>query len=179
LFLHNFKTPPAGTFQRGAWTADKNVAIRKESLGDPFVEGQYASFYTPELESLGRAITDAGFGAWSYNCDQRGPGLASSLFKQSKAAVTLRKADDGYRQSVGGFVVAWAEAPSGQRGTVVATFGKGRDYETHGSVLAVAACLVGHQAAYPGVHYFWEAFNRPNVVEWLKSADVRISESFT
>lgn len=178
-FTRSRKPQAPGTFQRGEWRMDRSAASRKENLGEPLVESHFASFYTPELETLGTAIIDAEFGAWANSSDGRGLPLTGLLpFKQGKGSTMVRKPSGSYNQSVGGFALAKAETEGGQCCTVLATFGKGRDYELLGAVLATAACLVGHRASLPGVHYFWEAFNRPNVVEWLKSAGVRIGESF-
>jgi saccharopine dehydrogenase (NAD+, L-lysine-forming) len=181
-FMRKRRLQSPGTFRRGVWKADRSVALRKGNLGEPLVEGNFASFYTPELESLGKAITDADFGAWAHYCDRRGLFLAAAVallpYKQTKAMSMIRKAYSGYQQPVGGFAIAKAETKDGKNCTVTANFGKGRDYEVHGAVLATAASLIGHQAVLPGVNYFWQAFNRPNVVEWLKTAGVRITETY-
>jgi saccharopine dehydrogenase (NAD+, L-lysine-forming) len=182
-YLRNRKAQSPGTFQQGVWKAERSVSFRKESLGEPLVESQFASFYTPELESLGKAITDADFEAWVQHFDERGVALSAAAafmpFKQAKSAGVIRKAFDEYNQPVGGFIVAKAETQEGNCCTVIATYGKGRDYEINGAALATAACLVSQHAAYPGVQYFWQAFNRPNAIEWLTAAGVRISETFT
>jgi len=181
-FMQANKRRPSGLFRRGEWKADRSAANRTENLGEPLVEGRFASFYTPELESLGRAMIDADFGSWAHYCDSQSQRLTSAVamlpIGQSKAIGMIRQAYSGYQQPVGGFAVAKAETASGQRCTVLATFGKGRDYELQGSVVATAANLIAHGSSAPGVRYFWEAFHRPTLIEWLKSEGVRISETF-
>ena len=50
-FMRKRQLQPPGAFVRGVWKVDRSVAFRKDSLGEPLVEGQFASFYTPELQS--------------------------------------------------------------------------------------------------------------------------------
>lgn len=170
-----------GYFRKGAWVRAKtSEASLKVDLGDPIGRRRFSLFSMPELNEVGRQLTDCNFLPYSY----------LSSFQNAIAAITIAllplSEDSGVRLlrnifrrnklPVAGFVAVHVTGHSAGRAVTLKTriqFETGFDYWMNGTVLATAARLVASGKVNTGVHYLFDAVDPMTFMDELRKAGVQ------
>jgi hypothetical protein len=179
--------PSPGYFHKGEWVrAGMSEASRKVNLGDPVGLGRFSLFSMPELQEVGRRLTDCDVLAYSYLAGFRNAVAATMLavvrVPEALGVRMLRNVFRRNRLPVGGFVVARVLGRAqGRRLTLTGqiVFEKGRDYWINAIVPAtVAQMIAGGKGVEAGVHFLADAVDPIACMEALKKSGVAQTETW-
>jgi hypothetical protein len=176
-----------GYFRKGEWVhAPMSEASRKVNLGNPVGLRRFSLFSMPELNEVGRRLTDCDVLAYSYLAGFRNAVAASMIallpLPEGSGVRLLRNIFRGNRLPVGGFVVVRLSGRSEGRNaalSVQVVFQAGRHYWINGVVLATAARMISAgKGAQAGVHFLSDAVDPLTFVAELRKAGVQQTETF-
>jgi hypothetical protein len=176
-----------GYFRKGEWVRAKTSELsRKVDLGDPIGLRRFSLFSMPELNEVGRRLTDCNFLPYSYLSGFRNfvAAIALALFPLSEAAAVrlLQGIFLRNRLPVAGFVVVHVAGRSAGRSAALRTritFDAGRDYWMNAVVLATAARMVAAgNGVRAGVHFLPDSVDPIAFVGELRKAGVQQTETF-
>lgn len=176
-----------GYFHRGEWTRAKLSAIsRKVDLGDPVGPGRYSLVSVPELDEIGRRLSDCDVFIYSYLSGLRTVAAATviALFPlpEQLGVRLVRNMFRRNRLPVDGFAVAQVLGRSQGRKFALTTqvvYRERRDYWMNGVVPATVAGMIAEgKSVWPGVHFLADAVDPIKFMEELKKAGVEQSENF-
>ena len=173
-------------FSRGhAMRATSAQALRKVNLGPSIASGRFGLYWTPEMEGVGRRLSDCDVLSYSYVSGIRT--IAASLLLASvplpeRAGIDMiRGIFQRNRFAAGGFAVVEARGISkGRRvlATTTVSFERGRDYWFHATTLATVARLIADRKdVEPGVHFLAGAVEPTAFAAELQRAGIQITES--
>lgn len=176
-----------GYFREGEWVRAKmSEASRKVDLGEPIGLRRFSLFSMPELNQVGRRLTDCSFLTYSYLSGFRNAIAAIliallPLYEKSGVRL-LRNIFRRNRLPVAGFVEVHVTGRSGGRSAVLRSriaFDAGRDYWMNGVALATVARMASTgEGVHPGVHFLSEAIDLRAFMGELRKAGVRQTETF-
>jgi hypothetical protein len=175
-----------GYFRRGEWVRAKmSEASRKVDLGDPIGLRRFSLFSMPELNEVGRRLTDCAFLAYSYLSGFRNvvAALMIALMPLSEefGVRLLRSIFRRNRLPVAGFVVAHVVGRCQGRSATLRTcitFDPGRHYWLNGVVLATVARMVSAgEGAQSGIHFLMDAVDPIALMAELRKAGVQQTET--
>jgi saccharopine dehydrogenase (NAD+, L-lysine-forming) len=176
-----------GYFRKGEWLRAKTAeASRKVDLGDPIGLRRFSLFSMPELNEVGRQLTDCDFLPHAYLSGLRNAAaflmIALLPLSEDSSVRLLRNMFRRNRLAVAGFVeVRVAGRTQGRAATLKlrVTFDAGRDYWMNAVALATVARMVSaRQGVRSGVHYLSAAMDPIAFVAELRKAGVQQTESF-
>ncbi|MFN7918947.1 MAG: saccharopine dehydrogenase NADP-binding domain-containing protein [Bryobacteraceae bacterium] len=175
-----------GYFRKGKWVQAKtSEASRKVDVGSPIGLRRFSLFYLPEQSEVGRRLSGCDFRCYAYLAGARNAldAMMIALLPLSEASAMrrLRNIFRRNRVGVGGFVIVRLRGRSQGRSAVSRfsiTFDSGRDYWIHGVTLATVAGLISRgPGVRPGVHFLSEAVEPALLMQELRKAGVRYSET--
>jgi hypothetical protein len=166
--------------------ARMSEASRKVDLGDPLGAGRYSMFAAPELNELGRRLTDCDLLAYAYVSGLRnavaGAMIALLPLSEKLGVRLLHNMFRRNRLPVGGFVVVHVLGHSRGRAAALRAridFEVGYDYWMNGVVLATIARMVAaRKSIRAGVHFLADAVDPMALMAELQEAGVRQTETF-
>jgi saccharopine dehydrogenase (NAD+, L-lysine forming) len=176
-----------GHFRMGEWVrARTSEASRKVDLGDPIGLRRFSLFSMPELNEVGRRLTDCNFLTYSYLSGFRNAVAAIMLvllpLAEESGVRLLRNIFRRNRLPVAGFVVVHVVSRSGGRSAALRshiTFDAGRDYWMNGVALATVARMVSAgKGVQCGVHFLFDAVDPVALMAELQKAGVQQTETF-
>lgn len=176
-----------GYFRKGAWVhAGMSDTSHKVDLGDPIGVRRCSLFSMPELNEVGRGLTDCEFRTYAYLSGFRNAVAAimiAVLPLSDEAGIRLlRGIFRRNRLPVAGFVVVRVVGRAQARRAVLRSrieFDAGRDYWMNGVALAATARMISAgQGVRAGVRYLFDAVNPTVLVAKLREAGVRQIDSF-
>lgn len=176
-----------GYFRKGEWVRAKaSEASRKVDLGDPIGLRRFSLLSMPELDEVGRALTDCEFRSYAYLSGLRNALAAITIallpLPEEQGVRLLRGMFRRNRLPVAGFVEAHVAGRTERRRAALKArveFDAGQEYWMNGVALATAARMVsaGNRLR-TGVHYLFEAVEPTPFMAELRKAGVRQSETF-
>ena len=186
-FIRRMGLAKPGYFHKGEWVRAKtSEASRKVDLGDPIGLRRFSLFSMPELNDVGRRLTDCDFLPYVYlsGFQNAAAFLMIALLPLSEGSCVrlLRNMFRRNRLAVAGFVEVRVVGRS--QGRVAAlkmriTFEAGRDYWMNAVTLATVARMVSaRQGVQFGVHYLSAAIDPIALMGELRKAGVQLTESF-
>ena len=176
-----------GYFRKGEWVrAKSSEASHKIGLGDPIGLRRFSLYSMPELNEVGRRLTDCNFFPYTYLSGFRNAVAAVMLavlpLSEEPGVRMLRGVFRRNRLPVAGFVVVHAIGRSQGRNTALKArivFDAGRDYWMNAVALATTARMIDKgKGVQPGVHYLADAVDPVVFVEELRKAGVNETDSF-
>lgn len=186
-FVHHVGFPRPGYFREGQRTSVKmSAASRIVDLGEPIGRHRFSLVSVPELDDLGRRLTDCDLFIYSYLSGIRTAAAAMLMALvplPDRLGVRLfRNIFRRNRLPVDGFAVAQVLGQSqGRKCTFTAqvVYRDRRDYWINGLVPAAVARLISQgQAVRPGLHYLSSALDPLLLLSELKKSGVEHSEDF-
>jgi hypothetical protein len=186
-YLRQLGLRSPGYFRKGEWARAKmSEASCKVDLGNPVGPGRFSLFSTPELNEIGRKLSDCDVFTYSYLSGIRTV-LAATLLAvlplpQGVAVQMLRNVFRRNRLAVGGFVVAQVIGRAQRRRLVLTAqivFDKQRDYWINGLVAAMVARMVSEEKGVRrGVDYLADAVDPVAFMAELRKSGVEQTEKF-
>jgi hypothetical protein len=176
-----------GYFRKGEWVRAKmSEASPKVDLGDPIGLRRFSLFSLPELNEVGRRLTDCNFLPYSYLSGFRNAiaaVLIAVLPLSEKSGIRLlRSIFRRNRLPVAGFVVVHVTGRSEGRSATLRSciaFDAGCDYWMNGVALATVARMASTaKGVHAGVHFLSEAVDLLAFMGELRKAGVRQTETF-
>lgn len=186
-YLRQLGLPKPGYFRKGEWIrVPMAKASRNVDLGEPVGLRRFNLFSMPELNEVGRRLTDCDFLTYSY----------LSGFRTAVAAILIallplseesgvRLLENVFRRNhlpVGGFVAVHVRGRSEGRAAALrawTVFEVGRDYWMNGVVLATAARMIATERGVQlGVHFLSDAVDPTVFMAELRKAGVQQTETF-
>jgi hypothetical protein len=187
-YIRSVGLPRPGYFRKGEWVRAKtSEASRKLDLGDPIGLRRFSLFSMPELNDVGRRLTDCNFITYSYLSGFRNA-LAAILIallplSEKSGVKLLRSIFRRNRLPVAGFVVVHVLGRSEGRSAALRSrivFDAGRDYWMNGVALAtVARMLSAGKGVHAGIHFLSEAVDPIVFMEELRKAGAQQTEIFS
>jgi saccharopine dehydrogenase (NAD+, L-lysine forming) len=174
-----------GYFRKGEWVRAKTLeASGKLDMGDPIGLRRFSLFSMPELNEVGRRLTDCNFLTYSYLSGFRNAGAAILIallpLSEKSGVKLLRNIFRRNRLPVAGFVVVHVFGRSEGRSAVLRSrivFDAGRDYWMNGVVLAtVARMMSSGKGVRAGIHFLSEAVDPIAFMGELRKAGVQQTE---
>jgi hypothetical protein len=186
-YIRQVGLPRPGYFCEGEWVRAKtSEASRKVDLGDPIGRRRFSLFSMPELNEVGRQLTDCNFITYSYLSGFRNAIAATVLALlplSEKSGVRLLR--DMFRRNhlpVAGFVVVHVVGRSESHSAALRTgimFDVGPDYCMTGVALATVARMVAaRKGVQPGVHFLSGAVDSMALMSELRKTGVLQTETF-
>lgn len=176
-----------GYFRKGEWVRAKtSEALRKVDLGHPIGRRRFSLFSMPELNEVGRRLTDCDFLTYSYLSGFRNAvaAIMIALLPLSEES-GVRLLQDIFRRNhlpVAGFVVVHVVGRSEGRSAALWTrimFDACYDYWMNGVALATVARMVSAgKGVQSGVHFLSDAVDPMALVAELRRAGVQQTETF-
>ena len=176
-----------GYFRRGEWVrAKRSEVFHKVDLGDPIGLRRFGLFFMPELNEVGRLLTDCAFFAYSYLSGFRNAVAALMIallpLPEDFGVRLLRGIFRQNRLPVAGFAVAQVVGRCPGRSVTLRTritFEPGQDYWLNGVVLATVARMVSAgKGVQTGVHFLVDAVDPIALMAELQKAGVHQTETF-
>jgi hypothetical protein len=176
-----------GYFHNGEWRRAKmSAASRKVNLGDPIGLRRFSLYSTPELNEIGRRISDCDLSIYTYLSGFRTAAAATLMallpLPEELGVRLLRNIFRRNRLPVDGFAIAQVLGRAqGLRFalTVQIVYKERRDYWINGLVPALVARLISQgKSVRPGVHYLADAVDPIAFMAELQKAGVEQTESF-
>lgn len=176
-----------GYFREGAWVRARiSEASRKVDLGAPIGLRRFSLFSMPELNEVGRGLTDCDFRTYSYLSGFRNAIAAIVIavvpISEKSGVRLLRNIFRRNRLPVAGFVVVHVTGRSQGRSAVLRShivFHAGRAYWMNGVALATVARLASAgKGVHAGVHFLPEAVDLIEFMGELRNAGVEHTETF-
>lgn len=187
VFIRRTGLAKPSYFRKGEWVRAKtSEAYRKVDLGDPIGLRRFSLFSMPELNDVGRRLTDCDFFSYAYMCGFRNAVAflmiaLLPLFEDSRVRL-LRNMFRRNRLAVAGFVEVRVVGRSEGRAATLkmrVTFEAGQDYRMNALALATVARMVSaRQGVQTGVHYLSAAMDPIAFMAELRKAGVQQTESF-
>ncbi|HYL61337.1 MAG TPA: saccharopine dehydrogenase NADP-binding domain-containing protein [Candidatus Methylomirabilis sp.] len=186
-FVHQVGLPRPGYFRKGQRTSVKmSTASRIVELGEPIGRRRFSLVSVPELDDLGRRLTDCDVFIYAYLSGFRTAAAAmcmALLPLPDRLGVRLfRNIFRRNRLPVDGFALAQILGQTqGRKCTFTAqvVYRGRRDYWINGLVPATVARLISDGSSVrPGVHYLAAAFDPLLLMSELRKSGVDQSESF-
>lgn len=186
-FIRRTELAKPGYFHKGERVCAKtSEASRKVDLGDPIGLRRFSLFSMPELNDVGRRMTDCDFFPYAYLSGFRNAVaflmIALLPLPEDSRVRLLRHMFRRNRLAVAGFVeVRVVGRSEGRTATLKmrVTFEAGRDYWMNAVALATAARMVSaRQGVQSGVHYLSAAMDSIAFMAELRKAGVQQTESF-
>ena len=186
-YLRQAGLPKPGYFRKGEWVRMKMPeASRKVDLGDPIGLRRFSIVSMPELNELGRRLTDCNFLTYSYLSGFRTAVAAIMIailpLSEESGVRLLRNIFRRNRLPVGGFVVVHVLGRSEGRSATLRVrivFEAGQDYWMNGVVLATVARMVAAgKGVQAGVHFLYDAVDPMALMAELRKAGVQQTETF-
>lgn len=174
-----------GFFRKGDWVhASMSEASGKFDLSELGIR-RFGLFFMPELQEVGRRLTDCEFRSYSYLSGLRNAlaamALASQPLPESAAVKLLRGVFRRNRLPLRGFVMVCVLGLSNGRRVRLSArvaFGTGEDYWMNGVVLATTArMIVAARGVETGVHFLFEAVDPLAFMAELGKAGVQQTET--
>ena len=186
-FIRRTGLAKPGYFHKGEWVrANTSEASRKVDLGDPIGLRRFSLFSMPELNDVGRRLTDCDFFPYAYLSGFRNAMaflmIALLPFSEDSGIRLLRNMFRRNRLAVAGFAEARVVGRCEGRAATLkmgVTFKAGRDYWMNAVALATVARMVSaRQGVQSGVHYLSAAMDPIALMAELRKAGVQQTESF-
>jgi hypothetical protein len=186
-FIHRVGLPRPMYFQRGKQTRVKmSAASRIVDLGEPIGRGRFSLVSLPELDEIGKQLTDCDFFSYSYLSGWRTAAavmLIALVPLPERTGIRLfRKMFRRNRFPVDGFALAKVIGKAQRREAVFTArvvYRDRRDYWMNGIVPAtVARWISQQQGVKAGLHYLADAVDPVPFIMELKQAGVEQSEEF-
>lgn len=184
-YLRQLGLHSPGYFDKGQWTSAKtDVALQRANLGEPIGERRFCLFSTPELNEIGRSLTDCNVFTYTYLSGLRTVldsfALALLPLPEGLRLRMLRNVFRRNRLPVRGFVVVLVEGRSHGESVTLNTrisFEGERDYWIHGVAMATTARMVleGKHVA-RGVNFVADAVDPIAFLAELRKAGVEQTE---
>lgn len=185
-FIRRTGLTKPGYFRKGEWLRAKtSEASRRVDLGHPIGLRRFSLFSMPELNDVGRRLTDCDFFPYAYLSGF--PNAAAFLMiallplSEDSRVRLLRNMFRRNRLAVGGFVeVRVVGRFEGRVATLKmrVTFEAGQGYWMNAVALATVARMVSaRQGVQSGVHYLSAAMDPIAVMAELRKAGVQQTES--
>jgi hypothetical protein len=185
-FIRRTGVAKPGYFRNGEWVRAKtSEASRKVDLGDPIGLRRFSLFSMPELNDVGRRLTDCDFLAYAYLSGFRNAlaflMIALLPLSESSCIRLLRNMFRRNRLPVAGFVEAHVTGHSEGRAAVMKTritFDAGHDYWMNAVALAtVARTVLAGKGVQSGVHYLSSAVDPAALMAELRKSGVQQTQS--
>jgi hypothetical protein len=175
-----------GYFHKGGWVpARLSEAFRKVDLGAPIGLRRFNLFSMPELNELGRRLTDCNFLTYSYLSGFRNVVavimIAVLPLSEESGVGLLRNIFRRNRLPVGGLVVVHVVGRSEGRSAALKArivFNAGCDYWINGIVLATVARMISEgRGMQAGVHFLADAVDLTAFMTELRKSGVELTET--
>jgi len=186
-YLRQVGLPKPGYCRKGEWVRMKmQEASRKADLGDRIGLRRFSIVSMPELNELGRRLTDCDFLTYSYLSGFRTAAAAILIallpLSEESGVRLLRGVFRRNHLPVAGFAVAHVVGRSEGRSAVLrarVTFDAGQDYWMNAVSLATVARMISAgNGVQSGVHFLFDAVGPMALMAELRKAGVRQTETF-